>query len=84
MSAKTLKDYFDTTATPDAASLGRLLLTLGFFPPQKRADRESTEGNDFAIPEDAPAWFGVLFKLMKKCTVRVNTIFEKINSLMKK
>ena len=89
MSAKTLKDYFDTTATPDPAKIPTTKRTRsadcdspsGVSPPQKRADCESTEGDDFAIPEDAPVWVGVLFKLMKKCTVRVDTIFEKINSL---
>lgn len=85
--SKTLNDYFgksDTSSTTKRIRSTENTSPSGVTPPAKRADHDpSDEGDEFAIPEDAPCWVGTMMKMMKKCTTRVDTIFNKLDSLEK-
>ena len=93
-STKTLNDFFgkantgkvdaiDSAPPPPSSKRGRSSESsspTGVTPPPKRADCENG-GNEFEIPENAPSWVGALIMMMKKCTSRVDTFFEKLTSL---
>ena len=96
-SSKTLNDFFGkvdkiNSAPPPTPSSKRGRSSgsdspSGVTPPQKRAECETEQanctngGDDVAIPDNASSWVGALIGMMKKCTSRVDTFFDKLASL---
>ena len=87
--SKTLKDYFGNASAENAntTTSKRTRSTdgvspSGLSPPLKRTDCENGESDpDFDVPENAPSWVVTLMKMMKKCTSRVDTVFDKLATI---